>query len=76
MKRVLIFITIRKKQAEFIQLAFFRSIPLFAGSKPPPQDAEKSEEDRWGITVRKSPIGESFPSVGDEETPADGNFTV
>ncbi|CAG9614269.1 hypothetical protein BACCIP111899_03496 [Bacillus rhizoplanae] len=25
--------------------------------RPPPQDSEKSEEDRWGITARKSPIG-------------------
>ncbi|PEZ07683.1 hypothetical protein CN326_06760, partial [Bacillus sp. AFS018417] len=68
MKRVLIFITIRKKQAEFIQLAFFRSIPLFAGSKPPPQDAEKSEEDRWGITARKSPIGRAFHQWGKNTT--------
>ncbi len=26
--------------------------------RPPPQNSEKIEEDRWGITVRKSPIGE------------------
>ncbi len=25
--------------------------------RPPPQDAERNEEDRWGSTVRKSPIG-------------------
>jgi hypothetical protein len=37
--------------------------------RPPSQDSEKSEEDRRGLTARKSPIGESFPSVGDEENP-------
>ena len=49
--------------------------PALTGSKPPPQDAEKSEEDRQGITARKSPIGESFPSVGNE-APTDGSSTL
>ncbi|WP_176524521.1 hypothetical protein [Bacillus sp. AFS018417] len=44
--------------------------------RPPPQDLERSEEARWGITARKSPIGGRFPSVGDEESPADGSFTL
>lgn len=42
-------------------------IPRFTGSYSSPQDAEKSEEERWGITAGMCLIGESFPPVRDEE---------
>ncbi len=45
-------------------------IPRFAGSYPPPQDAENSEEERWGITVGMCSIGNRFPSVRNEENPS------
>ncbi|PEZ05966.1 hypothetical protein CN326_12200 [Bacillus sp. AFS018417] len=34
------------------------------GSKTPSQDLERIEEDRWGITARKSPIGSTNPQWG------------
>jgi hypothetical protein len=50
--------------------------PALTGSKPPPQDVEKNEEDRWGITARKSPIGSTNHQWGMKKTPTDGSFTL
>ncbi|PEJ71407.1 hypothetical protein CN680_22760, partial [Bacillus pseudomycoides] len=34
--------------------------------RPPPQDSERNEEDRWRITARKSPIGSTNHQRGME----------
>ncbi len=37
--------------------------------RPPPQDSERNEEDRWGSTVRKSPIGLTNNQWDEEKSP-------
>ncbi len=37
--------------------------------RPPPQDSERSKEDRWGITARKSPIGSTNRQWGMKKNP-------
>ncbi len=47
----------------------YESIPLFAGSYPPPQGAERSEEARWGITAGMCPIGRALQQWEMKKTP-------
>ncbi len=48
--------------------------PALTGSKTP--TIERSEEDRWGITAHKSPIGSTNHQWGMKKTPTDGSFTL
>jgi hypothetical protein len=57
-----------KNTIECLRLLFY---PALTGSKPTPQDSERSEE--WGITARKSPIGST--NLLEKSTPK-GSFTL
>ncbi len=51
-------------------------IPLFAGSKTSTSRLRENEEDRWGITACKSPIGSTNYQWGMKKTPTDGSFHI
>ncbi|MBG9449221.1 hypothetical protein ABE67_07725 [Cytobacillus firmus] len=42
------------KAPPLIEVSLYRSL---TGSKPPLWDSAESEEDKWGQTARKGPIG-------------------
>ncbi len=51
--------------------------PALTGSNTPTSRLrERSEEDRWEITARKSPIGSTNHQWWMKKTPTDGSFTL